>query len=100
MRLRPQHPSIYTVGKRGQEEDLLGGRQELARLGAEVFASPRGGQVGVISLLSAAKSMAVVSACSFVHARRNGRTSLIDALGGWTTVFVFGLLHLGPNGVR
>jgi lipoate-protein ligase B len=40
-----QHPSIYTMGKRGREEHLLGDQQQLARIGAEVFASPRGGEV-------------------------------------------------------
>lgn len=40
-----QHPSIYTMGKRGREEHLLGDQRQLARIGAEVFASPRGGEV-------------------------------------------------------
>ena len=33
------------MGKRGREEHLLGDQRQLARVGAEVFASPRGGEV-------------------------------------------------------
>jgi len=33
------------VGKRGQEEHLLADKAQLAGLGAEVFESPRGGEV-------------------------------------------------------
>ena len=40
-----EHPHVYTLGRRGQEEDILIGAEELARLGVEVHHTDRGGEV-------------------------------------------------------
>ena len=40
-----EHPHVYTIGKRGKDEDVLVGPDELARAGAEVVHTDRGGQV-------------------------------------------------------
>ena len=40
-----EHPHVYTLGRRGQEEDILVNSAELARLGVEVHHTDRGGEV-------------------------------------------------------
>ncbi len=40
-----EHPHVYTLGRRGQERDILVGAAELARLGVEVHHTDRGGEV-------------------------------------------------------
>ncbi len=40
-----EHPHVYTLGRRGQEEDILIDGAELARLGIEVHHTDRGGEV-------------------------------------------------------
>lgn len=40
-----EHPHVYTLGRRGQEDDILVGAAELARLGVEVHHTDRGGEV-------------------------------------------------------
>jgi lipoyl(octanoyl) transferase len=40
-----EHPHVYTIGKRGRDEDVLVGAEELALAGAEVVRTDRGGQV-------------------------------------------------------
>ena len=40
-----EHPHVYTLGRRGQEEDILIDAAELARLGVEVHHTDRGGEV-------------------------------------------------------
>lgn len=40
-----EHPHVYTLGRRGQEEDILIGAEELARLGVEIHRTDRGGEV-------------------------------------------------------
>ncbi len=39
-----EHPHVYTVGRRGREEDILLDEAGLARLGAEVHHTDRGGE--------------------------------------------------------
>ncbi len=40
-----EHPHVYTLGRRGQESDILIDRAELAQLGVEVHHTDRGGEV-------------------------------------------------------
>ena len=40
-----EHPHVYTLGRRGQERDILAGAAELARLEIEVHHTDRGGEV-------------------------------------------------------
>ena len=40
-----EHPHVYTLGRRGQERDILVGAAELTRLGIEVHHTDRGGEV-------------------------------------------------------
>lgn len=40
-----EHPHVYTLGRRGQKEDILVDSAELARLGIEVHYTDRGGEV-------------------------------------------------------
>jgi lipoyl(octanoyl) transferase len=40
-----QHPPVYTLGRRAQEDSLLRDREALAEIGAEVIDSDRGGDV-------------------------------------------------------
>jgi len=40
-----EHPHVYTIGKRGKDDDVLIGPDELAEAGAEVVHTDRGGQV-------------------------------------------------------
>lgn len=40
-----EHPHVYTLGRRGQKDDILVGSAELARLGIEVHYTDRGGEV-------------------------------------------------------
>ena len=40
-----EHPSVYTLGRRGQEEDILIDANALERLGIEVHHTDRGGEV-------------------------------------------------------
>lgn len=40
-----EHPHVYTLGRRGQERDILVDASELARLGVEVHHTDRGGEV-------------------------------------------------------
>lgn len=40
-----EHPHVYTLGRRGQEDDILVDSAELARLGVEVHHTDRGGEV-------------------------------------------------------
>jgi lipoate-protein ligase B len=40
-----EHPHVYTLGRRGQERDILVDSIELARLGGEVHHTDRGGEV-------------------------------------------------------
>ena len=40
-----EHPHVYTLGRRGQEHDILIDPAELARLGIEVHHTDRGGEV-------------------------------------------------------
>lgn len=40
-----EHPHVYTLGRRGQEDDILVDAAELARLGVEVHHTDRGGEV-------------------------------------------------------
>ena len=40
----PQHPPVFTLGKRGTDEDVLTGPEQMRRLGADVHRSARGGQ--------------------------------------------------------
>lgn len=39
-----QHHPVFTVGKRGTDQDFLTSKEELARLGIDVVAVPRGGE--------------------------------------------------------
>ena len=40
-----EHPHVYTLGRRGKEEDLLSTERELLALGVEVHRTDRGGEV-------------------------------------------------------
>ncbi len=40
----PQHPPVFTLGKRGTDEDVLTGPEQMRQLGADVHRSARGGQ--------------------------------------------------------
>ena len=40
-----QHPHVYTIGRRGREEDILIDDQELAEYGLDVHYTDRGGEV-------------------------------------------------------
>ena len=40
-----EHPHVYTLGRRGKEEDLLSTERELLALGAEIHRTDRGGEV-------------------------------------------------------
>ena len=40
-----EHPHVYTLGRRGQERDILVDSAELVRLGVEVHHTDRGGEV-------------------------------------------------------
>jgi lipoate-protein ligase B len=39
-----QHSSVYTIGKRGKDEDFKGSVHDLHATGTEVVAVPRGGE--------------------------------------------------------
>ena len=39
-----QHPPVYTLGKRGREEDFIAPRASLESSGAEIFSVGRGGE--------------------------------------------------------
>ena len=39
-----QHPPVFTLGKRGTDEDVLTGPDQMRQLGADVHRSARGGQ--------------------------------------------------------
>ena len=39
-----EHPHVYTLGRRGQESDVLASRDMLARLGVDTHATDRGGE--------------------------------------------------------
>jgi lipoyl(octanoyl) transferase len=40
-----EHPHVYTLGRNARAENILASRERLAALGAEVFATDRGGDV-------------------------------------------------------
>ena len=40
-----EHPHVYTLGRRGSEDDILADAHTLAALGAEVRRADRGGEV-------------------------------------------------------
>ena len=40
-----QHPHVYTLGRRGKNEDILTDSTKLAKIGAEVHHTDRGGEV-------------------------------------------------------
>ena len=46
-----QHPHVYTLGRRGSEEDILIDAQDLAEYGIDVHHTDRGGEVTYHCLL-------------------------------------------------